>query len=200
MQYMLFCSAKYDILCKIHTGSNMDILLLITQCAPMVHPATMTAIMDVESNFNPLAININGLKPAPIAKTQKSAVALSMFFINAGYSVDIGLMQVNSKNLKALDMSVQDVFSPCNNIAAGQGVLLAFYKQALNQYPDRQQALNAALSAYNTGSFTKGLINGYVQKVIQAASYRQQESKKGNEKEESFGNEWADFTPTQFKF
>ncbi|WP_295513165.1 lytic transglycosylase domain-containing protein, partial [Thiolapillus sp.] len=185
---------------KIHTGSNMDILLLITQCAPMVHPATMTAIMDVESNFNPLAININGLKPAPIAKTQKSAVALSMFFINAGYSVDIGLMQVNSKNLKALDMSVQDVFSPCNNIAAGQGVLLAFYKQALNQYPDRQQALNAALSAYNTGSFTKGLINGYVQKVIQAASYRQQESKKGNEKEESFGNEWADFTPTQFKF
>ena len=88
----------------------MDILLLITQCAPMVHPATMTAIMDVESNFNPLAININGLKPAPIAKTQKSAVALSMFFINAGYSVDIGLMQVNSKNLKALDMSVQDVF------------------------------------------------------------------------------------------
>ena len=38
----------------------MDFVSLAMQCAPMVAPLTMAAIVKTESGFNPLAIGVNG--------------------------------------------------------------------------------------------------------------------------------------------
>ena len=50
------------------------------------------------------------------------------------------------------------------NIRAGASILTADYLAAVQTWPDPQTALRAALSAYNTGSFSKGFFNGYVAK------------------------------------
>ncbi|HFX3605243.1 TPA: transglycosylase SLT domain-containing protein [Pseudomonas aeruginosa] len=80
----------------------------------------------------------------------------------AGFNVDMSYMQVNSNNLPALGYSVEDMFDDCKNLAAGAAVLSAFYARALKQNPQPQTALRAALSAYNTGDFNKGYLNGYL--------------------------------------
>ena len=83
-------------------------------------------------------------------------------YIARGYSVDIGLMQVNSRNLAALGITVEQVLDPCTNIHAAATILTADYAAAARTRGDGQAALQAALSAYNTGDFYRGFANGYV--------------------------------------
>lgn len=165
---------------------------MMTTCAPNVAPATLEKVIQVESGGNPLALNVNikwvterdkkgnpimvmnedgQLKPKrhkvvfknPIAiKTAQDAVTVAYMAIDAGHTVDMGYMQVNSSNLKSLGYRVEDMFDPCKNLAAGARVLSAFYSNALPEYPNEQGALRAALSAYNTGDFNKGFLNGYL--------------------------------------
>ena len=140
----------------------------IVLCAPNVAPQTIQQIVSVESKGNPLALNVNGLKDENgrtikvTAKDADEAAKLARAYIAKGYSVDLGLMQVNSRNLANLGYRVEDMFEPCKNIAAGGRVLTAFYAGARKQYSDEQTALRAALSAYNTGNFVNGYLNGYL--------------------------------------
>ncbi|HGC8067034.1 TPA: lytic transglycosylase domain-containing protein [Yersinia enterocolitica] len=167
-------------------------LEMMATCAPNVAPTTIERIINVESAGQPLAVNANvkwvtvrdkdgkpvmittadgQTKPerkkvvfkSPIEiKTVQDAVTVAYMAIDAGHSVDLSYMQVNSKNLKALGYSVEDMFDPCKNLAAGSRVLTAFYSAALPKYSNEQAALRAALSAYNTGDFEKGFTNGYL--------------------------------------
>jgi type IV secretion system protein VirB1 len=132
-------------------------------CAPNVAPVTLEAVIQVESGGNPLALNVNGLRvqPAP-ARDAHEAAEIASRYIAWGYSVDLGLMQVNSRNLPALGYSIEQVLEPCTNIRGGAVVLTADYAEAVRTQGEGQPALQAALSAYNTGSFYRGLANGYV--------------------------------------
>ena len=70
-------------------------------CALNVAPVTLEAVIGVESGGNPLALNVNGLAgPQPRAGTPDEAATIARRYIAAGYSVDIGLMQINSRNLR----------------------------------------------------------------------------------------------------
>jgi type IV secretion system protein VirB1 len=132
-------------------------------CAPNVAPATLEAVIRVESGGNPLALNVNGLavQPPP-ARDVSDAERVAASFIARGYSVDLGLMQVNSRNLVELGLTVQQVLDPCTNIRGGATILTADYAAAARTRGDGQPALQAALSAYNTGDFYRGFANGYV--------------------------------------
>ena len=136
---------------------------LLLACAPHVAPATLEAVIRVESGGNPLAVNVNGLpvQPPPAADAA-GAARTALSYIQRGFSVDIGLMQVNSRNLAALGMTVERVFDPCANIQAGAAILTARYADAARRQGEGQAALRAALSAYNTGDFVRGFGNGYV--------------------------------------
>lgn len=142
----------------------MNLFELIVACAPMVAPATMQQVVRVESRGNVLAIGVNGGKLPRLPRDAADAAMLARAAIRKGYSVDLGLMQVNSRNLANLGYSVEDMFEPCKNLAAGAKVLATFYQAARPGYRDEQAALRAALSAYNTGSYSRGLENGYVAK------------------------------------
>ena len=134
-------------------------------CALNVHPVTLEAIVRVESGGNPLALNVNklpGLQPR--AASVADAVREAERYIARGHSVDLGLAQINSRNLPRLGLTIEQVLDPCTNIAAGGRILTANYADASQRWGEGQVALRAALSAYNTGNFSAGFRNGYVAK------------------------------------
>lgn len=135
---------------------------LMMACAPAVAPETIRQIIHVESRGNPLAINVNKGRLERQPKDAADAAVLAKGYIEQGYTVDLGLMQINSTNVARLGYRIEDMFDPCKNIAAGARVLSEFYARAKPSHSDEQAALRAALSAYNTGSFTNGFSNGYV--------------------------------------
>lgn len=141
-------------------------LLFVTICSvPKVSSRTLWEIIKVESNFNELAININtpGMK-IPKDRSLAESVEAAKSLIAAGASIDLGLMQINSKNLAKFNLSVEDAFDPCRNIRVGSQILKDNYDRAADSLGSGQAALKAALSAYNTGNFHSGFSNGYVGK------------------------------------
>jgi type IV secretion system protein VirB1 len=134
-------------------------------CAATVAPLTMDRVIAVESHGNPLAIHVNRLAGLqPVAHTVQEAAAMSRRYLASGYSVDLGLSQLNSANLARFGLTIEGAFDPCKNIAAGGAVLSAFYGKAVQRYGEGQAALAAALSGYNTGDLQRGFNNGYVGK------------------------------------
>lgn len=144
---------------------------LAAQCAPGVAPATIAAIVQTESQGHELAINVNGLgrkvaQPTSVAQ----AIEVGRGYVARGYSVDLGLSQINSRNMKALGLTWNTVFDPCTNIAAAGAVLAgSYHKVSAGLHP--QRALRIALSMYNTGSQSRGFANGYVGRVVGNAGY-----------------------------
>lgn len=142
------------------------IMGLAAQCAPNVAPATIAAIVQTESQGFELAINVNGLgRRIPRSTSVAQAVAVARAYVAQGYSVDLGLGQINSRNMRRLGLTWDNVFDPCTNIAAAAAVLSGNYHSVrAGLHP--QRALRVALSMYNTGSQSRGFANGYVGKVV----------------------------------
>lgn len=148
----------------------MDLITLVLVCAPFVSNNTMLAVIQQESQGNPWAIGVNGGQRYQKANNYAVAVAESKRLIASGANIDMGLMQINSRTMVNLGLTVEQAFDPCTNVYAGGVVLTRNYVQAAKSYGDDQAALRAALSAYNTGNFQKGLKNGYVSNVLKHAS------------------------------
>ncbi len=144
---------------------------LATRCAPSVAFETLAAVMRTESGFKPFALGVNGKGGGPVfPETRDAAVALATALIEQqGRSVDLGLMQVNSRNLGSLRLTVAEALNPCTNISAGARILREGYTAASRHEADPQRALRVAFSRYNTGHPERGFANGYVQRVQGAA-------------------------------
>ena len=144
---------------------------LAAQCAPTIAPATLLSVVQVESRFEPLAIGVNGAPRITVAPTSvDDAVSKASALIAAGRSVDLGLAQINSRNLAWLGLTVEDAFDPCRNLAAAARVLRGGYDANQASVLGEQQALRVALSRYNTGDAARGFDNGYVAKVVSASA------------------------------
>jgi type IV secretion system protein VirB1 len=142
---------------------------LAQQCAPTVAPETLVALVRVESGFDPLAIGVNGVaRAADHPAGLEAAIATARRLIAAGRNVDLGLGQINSRNLPALGLSVAEAFDPCRNLAASARVLAADFLRAAPGV-SAQAGLRTALSLYNTGDARRGFRNGYVARVTAAA-------------------------------
>lgn len=61
---------------------------------------------------------------------------------------------------------MKELFDPCANLRASGQILTRCYEQSVQRYGANKQALHAALSCYNSGSFHAGFSNGYVKKVL----------------------------------
>lgn len=144
----------------------MDFLALAQACAPTIQHEIMAALVKTESSFNPLAIGVNTGKLKRPPKSLGEAVATARELLRSGHNIDLGLGQINSANLKRTGLTVETAFNPCLNLRASSTILSENYSAAQKKYKTPTESLYAALSAYNTGSFTKGLHNGYVRKWI----------------------------------
>jgi type IV secretion system protein VirB1 len=142
-----------------------QILALALSCAPNVSPNTLQHIIAVESQGNPYAIGVNGDSLDRQPGSYAEAVNWAHWLVTNGYDFDAGIMQVNVRNWSRLGLTPESAFDACTNMTAGGRVLAENYSRAAVQFGPGQRALFAAISAYNTGSFTAGFHNGYVLRV-----------------------------------
>jgi type IV secretion system protein VirB1 len=152
----------------------VDFPALAQQCAPTVAIETIAAIVTHESRSNPFAIGINGgarISRQPVNKNE--AVETANKLLSMGLSIDLGLTQINSANLSKLGLTVEQIFEPCANLRAAETVLRWCYDPAAQRYGHGQPALQAALSCYNTGDYTRGLTNGYVASVYRLVKQKE---------------------------
>lgn len=148
--------------------SGADFVRLAARCAPAVPEWILHAVARTESDLRPWMLHDNttlaSYSPASLVAAEAAATA----WIAEGHSVDLGLMQINSRNLPALGMTPRAALDPCASLAAGAAVLRAAYGGGTIG-AGQQAALLMALSIYNTGSPLKGIMNGYVRKVLRNA-------------------------------
>ncbi len=142
---------------------------LAASCAPSVHVDTLASVARTESRLNTLAIGDNTTHRAYAPTTVEEAIATATALLNQGHSIDLGLMQINSANLRGLGLSVTDTFDACKSMGGGARILVAGYRPSVGE--DAQPALLRALSRYNTGNDQRCFANGYVHRVQFAAQH-----------------------------
>lgn len=155
--------------CMAFAASNNSVASyteLAKRCAPKVNITTLTALLRNESSLDPYAINVNDGTALDAQPTNRAdAVAAAQQLIESGHNIDVGLGQVNSANFDRVNQSLDELFTPCSNLKAASQILHACYARAVPRYEDKQDALQASLSCYNTGNFSDGFANGYVDSV-----------------------------------
>ena len=141
--------------------------LFIEQCKnPTVPTSIVRMIVQEESSKNPYAVNVNkdGISFISfIPKTKDEAITIAQSYINAGFSVDVGYMQLNSDNFKQLNTTLENALEPCKNIYLSSTIFYNFYKDT-SKKDSSITRVQKSLSAYNTGSYELGFKNGYVAK------------------------------------
>jgi type IV secretion system protein VirB1 len=137
----------------------------------------MAAVVSAESRGHQFAIADAGPVNLPWSRrktlvrslypgSREEAVATAKDLIARGHTVSLGVAQINDRNLPRLGLSIEDVFEPCANIAAGGAILTDFYRRAVQKFGEGDRALRAALSAYNSGDWLRGARDGYVERVF----------------------------------
>ena len=144
------------------------VMALSQRCAPGIALEALVPQVQVESHFSELAIGINN-GPVVRARSVPDAIDIATRYIRAGYSVDLGLAQINSHNLRRLGLTVEQAFDPCTSLRAAEVVLTENYN-AVSDGRTQTDAIEATWSLYNSGSPSRGMRNGYVQKVWSAAT------------------------------
>jgi len=151
---------------------------MIHECASDVHPLTVASVIQVESAGDQYAIAPVILKedrkrlPKVKSKTADSldeAVDKAESLLDKGYSVSLGLMQINSMHYSRFNVSVEEVFDPCINIMLGAKILSENYIESQKVYDTEAERVHAMLSAYYSGSFKSRVGSDYVDKVVKAA-------------------------------
>ncbi len=144
------------------------IIVLAQQCAPEIATEAVVPLVVTESGGDDLSININKGPRVRVASIGEGA-ALVRRYMAAGFTVDVGLAQVNSANFARLGVTVEQVFDPCTNLRLASSMLQEGYGRAIRHYSGLD-AISATYSLYNTGTLTRGFRNGYVGRVWSAAS------------------------------
>ena len=112
----------------------------------------LAAIAIQESGGDPLLIGVNpdparGLPAAAVrSATAQKAAAQAAALLAQGRSIDLGLMQVNSRQLARHGLTFETAFDTCRNMAAG----------ADHYAEDVRAVWSLAHRRYNTGSTERG--------------------------------------------
>ena len=152
--------------------------VLMAACAPLVHPTTLRALIEVESNANPYAVSINrpqglkkrGINPPFVVQPRSAAAALKLTesLLTRGFGASVGLAQINVEHWARAGIRMADLFNPCINLTVAQRVLLDCNAKQGNLRSERQR-LQQTLSCYNTGNYLPGSRNRYPANLRNAA-------------------------------
>ena len=115
----------------------------------------LKSVAAVESGFKPYALDISG-EPY-FAKRYATAYYVARYFIDKGYSVDVGLMQVNYNIwAKRIGVSLRQLLVPQNNALVGAYIL--------GRYIARRNNVLSGIGEYHSGNPYDARI--YEEKVI----------------------------------
>ena len=145
----------------------IDIPQHLTQCAPLVSPVLMHALVRTESSWNPLAIGPDDGQPA-IAQpgTLDEAVRTVKQLQASGAKFSLGLAQIHVSNVTRRGMTLEQAFDPCSNLKMGQTILFENYNQAIKEGYTGVDAVWAALRGYNSGGVNKTVSDKYANKIF----------------------------------
>src|SRR5258708_5303334 len=159
--------------------SDADFVSLAGRCAPGAPADTLLAIARTESALYANAISIN--RPSAAARRagysdgqlvltkqpndRKEATNWLHWFLLRGYTVSIGLMQVNSEVALRFHLKPEQLLEPCTNLRVGAAILVSVYTDLAREIGEGFAALDVALSFYNSGNSFTGFRNGYVASV-----------------------------------
>jgi len=149
---------------------------LTAACASNVPNDTLAAISRSESAFYPFALSINypqtsarragfatgSMLLARQPRNLTEAMSWATWFELHGYTVSVGLMQVNTQTARLYRVSLRQLFDPCQNVSAGAKIIGDYYHRTHQATPSTSEALLNAISAYNSGNTSTGYENGYV--------------------------------------
>ena len=153
---------------------------IATTCGNLVPAETLAAIATTESAFHPFALSINypqtSAKRAGFANSNlllarqpqsiDEASKWAQWFESHGYTVSVGLMQINTATARIYHVRTSQLFESCQNVRIGAAIISDYYHKAHKQGRTRADALLDAISAYNSGNVTLGYQNGYVGNVV----------------------------------
>lgn len=148
---------------------------LAAKCAPKVNHQTLNALVGNESTYNPYAIGVvdGVLERQP--RSRNEAIATAARLEQEGYNFSVGIGQFNIKNIRAMGLTVDELFDPCRNLQVSSELLVGYYTDVLASTPNKQVALRKALSRYYSGNDRRGFEPdkpgepSYVQKVVNRA-------------------------------
>ena len=146
---------------------------LIATCAPSIAERDLVALVRNESGGDTLAIHDNTTASTYRPQDPQTAIARASQLLQANHSIDLGLMQINSKNLTMLGLTVESAFDGCSSVRAASDLL-------------------SRISAYNTGSPTRGFRNGYVARFVAARSSQPRPTGAGTVAQQQPQHEWHD--------
>ena len=153
------------------TLHSLTLAALMAHCAPTVAPSTLTAIVEVESGGDPLAIVDNTTKRSYHPRNRSSAEALGRRLLGQGHLLDLGIAQIDSMNLAGFGVNARTIFDPCVNLSIAARILSGDYAVAHQRYSDSQIALRHAIGMYNTGRLNAG--ESYIHRVLAAAGIQE---------------------------
>lgn len=150
------------------------------RCAPRVPLTNLHAIAQTESALYPYAVSVNypqrvaaqlgypgsSVSLARQPRDRDQALRWMRWFQQHGYTVSVGLMQVNIENASRFGVSPEQLFDPCTNVRIGAQILSDLFAVARRSQPDPQKALVMALAAYNSGSSLSSAGAQYVHHVL----------------------------------
>ena len=145
----------------------IPLTVLLNHCAPEVAPATMTAIVRVESGGNRLAMWNNTTKQRVLPSTLQQAQAYLRQAMARGQKVDVGIAQVDTENFAAYGLSPANAFNACTNLRVGGQILSADYFRAVSRFGPGQTALFHTFEAYNSGALWGD--SSYANQILTAA-------------------------------
>ena len=138
---------------------------LIINCAPNIDLKLMKSIITVESGGNEYAINVNGyihLLRQP--SNYYEAVGWINYLEKNNYNFDIGIAQINIKNIHKFRLKAIDALNPCVNLRLANIILVKEYIKVTKLF--KYNRVFNTLSAYNSGNYTTGYNNNYIKKII----------------------------------
>jgi type IV secretion system protein VirB1 len=139
----------------------------IQLCAPPEHAAMMQKIIAAESGGNSLAIHDNKSGKSFFPNNLSEALAIARkLMAQKDASVDLGLAQINSRNLPRFNASLEDAFDPCSSIKMGSTIFAEALQNARNAGLSGDAAIRAALSQYNTGRLNSTVGAAYASGVL----------------------------------
>ena len=163
-------------------AQNTDVARLQSTCLPAAPLMTLRAVIEAESSGNPNAMQIDFpkallkrwnlpdgallLKRQPT--NQREALDWLAYFQSYDISVDLGLMQVSTAEAKRRGIPPASLLEPCTNLQVGWQILEDDYRIEQRTYGSGQEALQHALSRYNSGDTQQGIANGYLGRVLAA--------------------------------
>jgi type IV secretion system protein VirB1 len=164
-------------------AQNTDVARLQSTCLPPAPLSTLRGVIEAESSGNPNAMQIDfpkallkrwnlpegtlRLKRQPT--DQREALDWLAYFQSYDIFVDLGLMQVSTAEAKRRGISPESLLEPCTNLRVGWQILEEDYRIEKKTFGPGQEALQHAISRYNTGDTQQGIANGYFERVLAAA-------------------------------